>query len=72
MQGEKREDLEERYKELLNEYFIQRRELVTARKAEKTDREKDEELSRKEALVMKHIRKEKALQRALEEQRKVR
>ncbi|EDO48993.1 predicted protein [Nematostella vectensis] len=71
-EGEKKEQLEERYKQLLNEYIALRKEVIEAKKAEKPDREKDEELNRKEALIHKYMRREKGMQRMLEEQKKVR
>ncbi|XP_032222449.2 trichohyalin-like [Nematostella vectensis] len=70
-EGEKKEQLEERYKQLLNEYIALRKEVIEAKKAEKPDREKDEELNRKEALIHKYMRREKGMQRMLEEQKKV-
>lgn len=66
---EDRSSLEEKYKELYERYAEIKREISTTRKVDKTELE--EKLERKDVLIKKSIRKEKVLNRALEDQRKV-
>jgi len=69
--GMDQEFLEEKYKELLNTYMSCRREGVIIRKVDRHERELEEKLERKELIIKKYMRKEKMMNRGLEDQRKV-